>query len=279
VSGRLGYDPFVAEAPGQVSVSITARGSRYTARVQLTGRGEGHDGERRVQAAVRGCDELIDALALAVSLALDPEAVERPKRPRRSRELAWAHRPRWGLASPAPRPPATVITTAQRPVADNVDWRMTARLGLSLGSAPSPTPDLRLALRFVPGDFGLGVEIRAEVPIPRAISSGTISAHFAGVTASGCFGWSWLRGCALLTAGGLVLHGQGFASARTRAVLFGSAGGRVAVSWPAEGSLSLEAVVDLEVPMVRTGVRLGDSVVWRAEPVMGSASVGLGWRL
>lgn len=276
VAERLGYDPFEAAASGEASVSISAKGSRYTANVVLSG--VARDGERRVEATVHGCDELIDALALAVSLALDPEAVERIKHPRRARDLTWVHRPRWGLAEGTPGGLSDLLKVDKGAVG-GAAWWLTPRVGVGLGGTPSPTPDLRLALDHAPDGFRVGLELRADIPVPRPMSSGTVSAHLTGLTASGCFEVLWFRGCALATAGALVLHGRGFDNARSRVVGFGSAGGRLAASWPIDASMTVDVVADLEAPIVRAGIRVGDGIVWRAEAVSGSAAVGVGWRL
>ncbi|MDP6943624.1 MAG: hypothetical protein QF464_05695, partial [Myxococcota bacterium] len=232
VDQRLGYDPFDATAEGRVEVVITARGSRYTGLVRLSGLGTGRDGERRVRAQVRGCDELVEALALAVSLALDPEAVERVKRPRRGRVLVGEPRPRWGLAPALPTVVTVAAVVTPSPVASESGWWTGARAGMSVGGAPMPSPDLRIALGYASGALGAALELRAEAPVPRSVAGGNISAHLAGATASGCYRWRWFRGCALATVGALVLHGRDLAQSRSRAEAYGSAGVRLMAAWP-----------------------------------------------
>ena len=82
-----------------------------------------------------------------------------------------------------------------------------------------------------------------------------------------------------MTAGAVILHGSGVANGQTSARAYGSAGVRALAAWPVSDSVSVEVTGDLEVPFVRVGARLGDAVVWRAAPVHGGLSVGVGWRL
>lgn len=142
-----------------------------------------------------------------------------------------------------------------------------------------PAPEVRLELRAEGGALAGGLELRAEAPVPRSVSGGQISAHLAGLTASGCARWRWLRGCALGTVGALTLHGVGLQDGRSHTEPYGSAGLRFGLAWPLGADLALDVTGDLEVPFVRVGALVGERVVWRAAPVAGAVSIGLGWRL
>ena len=279
VSERLGYDPFRPASSGAVEVRIRARGARYTGAVKLVGLGERLDGERRVQAEVRGCDELIDALALTVSLALDPDAVDRVKRPRRGRDMRVGARPRWGPVSrPAPRPLAPLKEASAGELVGG-GWAMSARTGLVAGTSPGVSPLAQVGVSYRGPSLGAGLELRAELPTPVEREGGEVGGNVLAVAATGCVRWGVLRGCAVATVGALMLHSDGVLNARSTALFYGSAGARMGLSLPLSTDLSLEGVLDMEVPMVRARVRLGDTIVWRAERLHGLASVGIAWRL
>ena len=78
VAARLGYDPFRPEAELTVTVEIRAKRSKLDGRIGFA-RGEESVGERSVAGRLGACPSLMDSLALSISLALDPDAVDLPE--------------------------------------------------------------------------------------------------------------------------------------------------------------------------------------------------------
>jgi hypothetical protein len=281
VAFRLGYVPFVTEASEHVDVSIQARGNHYRATVRLYRVGERVSGEREVEATVRGCDELVDALALSVSLALDPDAVERVKRPRRPRELNLERRrrrsPAVGLSvTPAP---ITGADAAQQHDSPEGRWTLGARVGVAWGLTPQVAPEITVESGYETSVWALGLELRAAAPLPSPIAVGAIEGGRALAGVHACAGLPWLRGCAQLSAGVLFLSSDSVGDARPEVRFMASGGGRLQLLWPLSEALVLEAVAGLEVPLVQASARIGRDVVWRSEPVGLDAAVGLFWRL
>ncbi|MBI5495465.1 MAG: hypothetical protein HY904_10615 [Deltaproteobacteria bacterium] len=72
ITARLPYDPWSAAGPGRVDVRIAPEGARLRAVVDMTD-GEGrHLGRRVLHESPHRCADLMEAVALTVSLAMDP---------------------------------------------------------------------------------------------------------------------------------------------------------------------------------------------------------------
>ena len=71
VKARVGYDPFFPWAKTTVIVEMVRDGRSLVARVRLVDADGRSRGVRELRSVARGCGGLIDASALAISIALD----------------------------------------------------------------------------------------------------------------------------------------------------------------------------------------------------------------
>jgi hypothetical protein len=71
VKERVGYDPFFPWAKTTVVVEVTAEGPTFVAHVRLVDESGLSRGVRELRSGPAGCHGLIDAAALAISIALD----------------------------------------------------------------------------------------------------------------------------------------------------------------------------------------------------------------
>jgi hypothetical protein len=82
VARRLGYDPFVAASVNTVVAELRGGDSGgLKARVYVVRDGNMAGGARELSAPSRDCTELMAAVALALSIAIDPDALDRIERP------------------------------------------------------------------------------------------------------------------------------------------------------------------------------------------------------
>jgi len=77
VARRLGYDPFVAASMNTVVAELRGDGEGLKARVYVIRDGNLAGGARELASANRNCTELIAAVALAMSIAIDPDSLDR----------------------------------------------------------------------------------------------------------------------------------------------------------------------------------------------------------
>ena len=78
VARRLGYDPFVAASANTVVAELRGGdGDGLKARVYVVRDGNMAGGARELSSPTRDCTELMAAVALALSIAIDPDALDR----------------------------------------------------------------------------------------------------------------------------------------------------------------------------------------------------------
>ena len=279
VSERLGYQPFVSKSAELVRVQLSAKATLYSAHVSVRDASGAEVATRRVAEHVAGCDQLIAALALSISLALDPDAVDRLQLPRRARERGEGKRPRQGLS-----PSALQRAPVSRPPAPEVEalagtWSAGAALGATWGGAPGALPLLRALVEYRRAWWSLGLELNTALPVAQEALGGALHGSRVAVGISGCGHAAWFRGCVLLAGGGLWLSSTGFVNARRVSVAELGLAGRVGLLLPLSEGVSLALSAELELPLLRTQAWVGGERLWSTSELGFSATLGPRWRL
>jgi hypothetical protein len=206
VARRLGYDPFFPVATKTVVTQIVHVNGGYRAHVQIV-TGEGNlRGERDLATTGDDCAELLAALALAVSIAIDdlddtPADLPVPAPDARAPEPSRAP----DDAPPIPRrdePP----TAAQVRVEPPPLMRLGVALGpmLTVGAAPAPSVGLGLAASARRAAFGARIDVRADLPASAGVTpTGRVSTQSGAASAAACLHAAIPFAC--LGAGGGVL--------------------------------------------------------------------------
>lgn len=285
---RLGYDPFEPDASERVWVVIDGRGSLLAATVRFFGADGAETGVRVVEAAGAYCLELVDVVALAVSLALDPAAAQRMHRPRRARspETRAVRRP--------PAAPAQIESAEPGAVGRPADTNLPtppALIGGALyldvlvtgGAAPRASAGVAVggALR---GDIWSAVlELRSDLPSSKSVGGARVGTHLVVASLMPCLHYGPLGGCAVVTAGAVFARASGFASAGAGRTPYVAGGLRASFEWPLfgagpSGDITVRLSAELMLPLTRTALHVGDDEVWSTPPASGSAMLGLGWR-
>lgn len=177
VQVRLGYDPFSTWAASTMFVEVSATTTGFAATLKLVD-GDGAVRGDRLLTVTGRCTELVDAMALTMSLAIDPMSAARdgptPGLPPVERSVA----------PTPPDPVASAVATTDQPAPDAADappappsrepLRLAASLGplVSVGSAPGIAAGGVLAMQAARGRWLLQVEGRAELPASRAVTPG-----------------------------------------------------------------------------------------------------------
>src|SRR5262249_33053485 len=78
VASRLGYDPFFPYAKATLFAEIERVGTTYRARVRLVDDGNIVRGARDLMHGTARCADLVDAMALTMSIAIDPRSLAGP---------------------------------------------------------------------------------------------------------------------------------------------------------------------------------------------------------
>ena len=259
VSARLGYDPFASDAANQVSVTLTRAGRGLDARVVVAD-GAGHTtGSRRLTSATGDCAELGSALALAISIAIDPLSLSAaPSRAPVVREAAPIPLP----SERAAPPPLTVATSVGLHVA----------LGATPGAVGAGT-DLQVAVRRSSGSLALAGRIDPMIGSDGG-GDGRVRATLVVAGLVPCFHHHWLAGCALGYAGVLRGTGSDVSVARQASTFYAALGARLALAIPLGGIFALDVHLDGLGVLTRTTLEIGGVAIWTTPPL--SAVLGSG---
>jgi hypothetical protein len=269
VAARLGYEPFVLDAPLRVAVHFARdAGKALRAEVVLFDAGGAQKGERILTSVRSDCEELASTTALTISIMLDPRAGMAPRplppeppTPPKDPPLDEAPKP------PSPAPPKV------EPV------RGRARLGAAAALAVGPA----LAQPSLYGGVGLGrswwsidAEARADVPVSAhddATHGYDVEAGFVGGGLVPCSHFGVAFGCVGVWMGVLRTSIAG-GDPPSQTSFFLSFGPRLGVSVPVVADLEIEGHVDGLYSPTAVEPHVAGAKIWGTSPV--SASLGLG---
>ena len=167
VASRVGYDPFFPVAQKTVIAQVTRAANGYRARVQIVAEDGKVRGEREIATKGQDCGELVGAIALAISVALDdfddaPAPPPDPPAPAvdPSPSPGPEKPPREDL--PAKPPPAAAPPGAKDE--SRVDLAGLAGIGILGGTAPAAAVSGQIAATIGVGPLGLRIDARADAP-------------------------------------------------------------------------------------------------------------------
>ncbi len=279
VAARVGYDPFFAYATRTIVASLARRGQAFAATVDLIDEGGVSHGARELRAE-GDCGELLEAVALAIAIAIDPQSLSRPA----SAALAPA------LDEPtAPPPSPAVVVIPPRPTSDAAaippssppseasmaPWSFDVSAGLagSVGFAPGPSAGLSLGADARWRWVSLGLEGRVDAPASTSGSAGgTVTSWLVLGAIVPCAHLGSFFGCALVQAGSAQTSGSGVPDARTQSLPWLAAGGRIGAHVRMTDDTLLRLHADLVANLDPMTLQLYGGDVWPAPAV--AASLG-----
>jgi hypothetical protein len=262
VAGRLGYDPFFVWAHVTVVAHVRKEAGGFRAEVTLVDDGGVSRGTRTLATQGDDCAPLVSALALTVSLALDPlslkphAAPETPPAP----PSADAPLPRPPPAEPPPVDGApTPAPPARREAAAPPAWR--GWLGVGAAGAAGLTPGVALGglvrAKAVHGGFSVALEAAADLPTETSVAGhGSVRAWAARATALGCARVPLIVACAFVSAGPVIADGVGVSAPRSAVVPFVAVGPRIATQWSVGPRLLVEAFGEVGIALSRRALQV-----------------------
>lgn len=281
VASRIGYDPFFPMASKTVIAQISRGPSGYRGKVQIVGDDGLLRGSRDLSTRGDDCSELLSALALAISIALDdlddgkppPTAVEAtssvPAPPS-------AEGP--AVAPPPPEPRRDAAPSA--PVAGSrFGFLASGGPTASFGFAPSPSVGASLAatIRYalLAGRLGL----RADLPAGGSLSGGgLVRASSVLATASACVRGESLFVCAGGGVGSFSTTTSGIYTPASDTALLGTLLLSGGVDLPLWRDLYLEPFVEGGLLVTRHRVAVDGVEGYRLPGFAGTGGIHLGWR-
>ena len=245
VATRLGYDPFFISAQKTVVAQVARAVGGFRARVQIVGDDGNARGEREISTKGDDCGEVVTAIALAVSIALDdldeaaPNAAEPPN-------PAPSSAPPVDTSSPAPAPSLPPPPTSSPPTSTSVpaDLRLSLGPTLSFGTAPSAALGGSGAARLNYGSFGARLDFRGDLGASGAAPVGRVETNTVVASLSGCVRATTPFACLGAGLGSLSSKTTGIARPATDSALLGVAVARLGADIPLGSVLYLEPFVE-----------------------------------
>ena len=284
VKARLGYDPFVL--PSEVSVEGVVVGAGRGFRAELVIRDAAGKvlGTRALASQEHDCRSLGEAVAVAITVAVDPDASFSGARaaPIDGVEDLAAPEP-----APVAPPAARTLELTVQPV--SMSGLATLAAGVAIGILPGVTPVASLRTRAVIGARG---ELGVAAHLWPESRTGGVGFALATIAVEGCLlPWGprqttgnaelgWFRWCAAAHAGTfhVFVHASALTPVDVGTFPWVGAETGPAVSIPLVNSLHLEAGVSVLVPLTRRQALLRGRAepVWEQSAAVGRADLGLG---
>ncbi len=287
VQVRLGYDPFSTYAASTMfaEVSASSDGATFTANLKLVDADNSVRGDRSLKVQGR-CADLMEAMALTISIAIDPMSVTREGPPPDAPPVERSVAPMPPIDSDAPHEPPSgakdrIEPSHDRADADRTRPRLSASLGplMSIGSAPGVAIggvlsfDVQRAWLFgsVEGRVDAPASGAAE-PTGRVRSSLALGALFAGIREG------------IFFAGGVGAVGRVQATssdvseAREQSALIANVGLRVGVAIPVGERLEARARAEALANLTRHTLEISGQPAYRYPIASGDVSVALAVR-
>lgn len=275
VASRLGYDPFAAakdDEPMQIVVQVRRRGAAVAGTLEIMGP---RPGKKELDSPRGDCRELVDALAVAIALAIDPASSTRPPPP-----------PPPPPAPPPPPPEPTRTPPPDRgPTPDEpAATRAVVLAGISARLFANELPSVAAGGAVHFGWRWKAFETRVEGfftsigSTSREGAPGSVSASVLAASVLPCGHFGVAYGCGGLTIGSMRAEGDGLAIARRASDLYATATLRLGVVVPLSSSIDLDAAIDGVVPLRRLGLELDGKDVFRSPSVGLRVAVGPSFR-
>jgi hypothetical protein len=296
---RLGYDPFFPVARQTIVVAILDGEAGLRAEMRLVDADGIIRGSRELRESRGHCDELVAALALAISIALDPSAAlgEEPTGagPAATAQATKATEsqsdpPGGGENQASESAPATPVAPAgsakkhREPPTQTEPSRYPrgTPVGLrasgfsSLGVAPALAAGVRVGVSVRHDWFALAVEFADQLAASRtAAGGGSVIGSLAEGTLATCFAPNALAACALLSIGSLRSEGRDVPQPVNQRSLYGAIGARVELSPRLFDQLHLLMNADALKSLTPITLRLRGEDVWHTPFISLAASLGL----
>lgn len=287
MAARLGYVPFADQATLAIRAHVRRAGSGLSAELKVNDGGS--ESTRQLGSATRDCGELSRALALAISVAIDPMSLTRAPSPPPA-EPEPAAPPPTAASTPSAPPPATPAAPPPAPPSKPVrgaelDSKLRLRVfatgHAALFTLPGVSGGASLGLGVRRRALWLDGEFRYDFPGSAQPESGTgrVKAGLLGGTLAACHGNLKLGLCALGLAARVSAEGSEVAEPKQASSLLLGVGARASFEQRLIGAWFFRAHIDALYLVTPWRLELRGQSVWDSSPVALSPGLGFGGQL
>lgn len=282
ISARLGREPWDDAAPEWLRVQIRREQARWRATVEWFGASGQRKGLRELSSEREDCQELIQALELAIALVLDPPLFHKPRaEPPPSSTASSAPIPAPEvqlLPPPAPTPSAPSTPDVQPPPVESPSRAPVLAVGLgaraSWGLLPATRAGLQVEGELRSERFSFSLDVTAWPPRTTPVDPARLRSMLVAVGARACVHEGPFGACPQLSAGLLRLEGGGLENARPAQAPWLAPGVRLFVEWRSPlPRLRLRWLAEGQFVLTRHRFLAGDVELWR--PPQAGGSLGL----
>ena len=287
VSARLGYDPFVAYASSTMFAEIWRDGHVYRARIRLVDSKDVTRGARELVQPGERCSDIVDTMALTMSIAIDPLSLVAPPTPRAQPEPGEPAAPEPSGALPAPvvqtreRVPDEEPRSTPEPGGDETNAvHVEGALGPTawIGSAPDPSLGMIASGLVRWRDVSALAEGRADLPASRDLPEATARTSLIVGTLGACGHAAAFFACATGSLGGLHAEARGITAPRSSTALHATAGGRVGLVFALSTRLSVRAQIDGVFVLTPHRLAIDGQTVYTLPSVAAGTAIVGAWR-
>jgi hypothetical protein len=290
VVSRLGYDPFAGNSRALIVTRLTRQETQLVSSVEVFDESGASRGKRELTSGAVSCDDMTRALALSISIALDPDRTgvpsteptpaptvteAAPVTAPRLRDDAAGLPPAAEQAAPRvepPRPDAVSAGSARQRVA----WSGSLTALSMIGVAPSPTFGAQLDLQRKWNDWALGVGARAVRSVSaRVDNDAELTTTLVAAEVEGCFQAGLVEYCGVALLGPTWARAGNVDAPRTAQGWFGAAGARLGLVAPLSASFSVLARAEALAVAWPIRAQVDGTTVWNAPVFSAALAAGL----
>jgi hypothetical protein len=276
VAARIGYDAFFAWAKRTVIAGIARQGGAFVAKVDLIDEDGIDHGARELQTQ-GACSDLLDAVALTIAIAIDPQSLASPgPRPPPAPDPPPAGPPPPPSVvpelPPTESPRETPATTPSREGSLGIE----AFAGGVVSTQVAPGTAIGLAVGGALSwhVVSVGFEGRVDAPAGKtAPGGGSVSSWLVLGALAPCLHFGPALACALLQVGSSQSSGEGEGDTRSRSALWLALGARVGAAIGVRPNTELRIRADVLANLDPVTLELNGGTAWPAPRVGGSLGI------
>jgi hypothetical protein len=288
VAARLGYDPFDAQAASVLVARVELRDERLEGSVETIDQHGVSGGRRALSSAATDCQALARAMALSISLAIDPERASlagpeltepeeaaEPPAAAPSEPPPAAHEP---VAPEAPPPPPKVsakpVPRARARAAAHVFTG--AAFASNIAALPTTAFGGEITLGVRRERWSLALQGRALQSVGRDLEPrGQVSGALFGGSLNGCWHFEPLAACLVGQSALQRLSGSGVSDGRSSSGTYWAIGPRLVGHVPLGRELALMMAVEGALNLAPNIAVLSGHQVWKVPLFAGTLLVGV----
>jgi hypothetical protein len=254
VRKRLGYDPFFPSSDKTIILRVMRDSGKLRGEVELVDEQGKQVGKREFSAAQDECDQLLRAMALSISIAIDPKSAETyaqgpdvdgaPDPPIKQTEPQTDSQPE-PLSPALLTPPAPATAPKAKPSREAAPRLWSAGLGatLQLGSMPQAALGATAFGALRTGSWSLAIEGELDAPVTTEQQGVELRSSGGGLKLLPCGHWRLLSACPVSALRWLTATGSASGLGATAGSL--AFGARLGFELPLSPSFSALASGDL----------------------------------